>query len=172
MIRIKQIEWKPLINQYMLIKKTDGKWIFGEVTSYDPLANILVITALDEYDFHSLRLSVGATIAEAWVVKQWSSYTMPTGNTAQRPHANTVTPTDAAASPAGRWLLFKDDIDCWTFGKVDSYNPEKNTIKIKSVISNEFGNEDKHTNPVVEAWAVEKWAKLYPEGGTEAEPAP
>lgn len=162
MIRIMAVNWNFWLNQWVLFRRIGGSWTFGQVQSFIPGTDTLNMLALAGQQFQTVSVPANNNVSEAWGIAGWSQYTLQPGAAAQ--------------NAVGRWLLIRNDINQWSFGKVASYDAPNNSIRLLSLVNNVFRYENKFLSPIVETWMVDRWSSIPTgagsRGGFSAEPMP
>lgn len=85
-INLKRITWQNWINNWLLLKTSNNKWIFGKLTSHDPTTGNMKILALIDNKFQYIEQDQ-SNIIEAWVVDKWTK----------------LLPTDTTLNVSGKW---------------------------------------------------------------------
>lgn len=155
MVHTMAVNWSAWLGRWTLFLRTGGGWTFGQVLACNPDLNTLSILALLNRQFQTVSVPADGNVSEAWGVTNWSQYNLQPGI--------------AASNAVGRWMLIRNDINQWFFGKVASYDAPGNAIRILSLMNGIFRYENQFLSPIVETWAVEGWTRLSTGGGSRGD---
>ncbi len=72
-IKVGKINWEDFINEWVLLKTSENKWIFGRIDDYYALDKKIKILALIDEEFRYTKTNE-LNITELWVVDSWKKF--------------------------------------------------------------------------------------------------